>query len=116
MEQIKWIDIEVKRSKDLSCFQMSSFITQLLRHKEVGLEEDAVVLHDRIVEKCKKVLSADSRCRSDEMKEKLSTPPKWSTEKRWWWTKDQVSIIVDQKTLIFSIHSRSFRKSLFLKC
>ena len=92
MEQIKWIDIEVKRSKDLYCFQMSKFIIQLLRHKEVGLEEDAVVLHDRIVEKCKKVLSADSRCRSDELKEKLSTLPQWSTEKRWW-TKEQVSII-----------------------
>ena len=32
----KWIDIEVERSKDPYCFQMSKFITQLLRHKEVG--------------------------------------------------------------------------------
>ena len=30
-----------KRSKDPYCFQMSKFITQLFRHKEVGREEDA---------------------------------------------------------------------------
>ena len=53
-----------------------------------------------LFEKCKKVLSADSRCRSDEMKEKLSTLPQWSTEKSWW-TKEQVSIILTQKTDFF---------------
>ena len=52
MEQRKWIDIEVTRSKDPYCFQMSKFITQLLRHKEVGREENAGVPYDRIIDKC----------------------------------------------------------------
>ena len=69
MEQRKWIDIEVKKSKDPYCFQMTKFITQLLRHKVVGREEDARVPYDRIVEKCKEVLSEDSRYWSDEIKE-----------------------------------------------
>ena len=47
--QRKWIDIEGKRSKDPYCFQMSKFMTQLLRHKEVGREEDAGVPRSRIV-------------------------------------------------------------------
>ena len=67
MEQRKWIDIEVKRSKDPYCFQMSKFITQLLRHKEIGRAEDAGVLYDRVVDKCKEVLSEDSRYWSDEI-------------------------------------------------
>ena len=78
---ILWIDIEVKRSKDPRCFQMSTFITQLLRHKEVGREENARVPYDRIVEKCKEVLSKDSRYWSDEIKEKISMAPYWSAEK-----------------------------------
>ena len=61
MEQRKWIDIEVKRSKDPYCFQMSHFIPQLLRHKEVGQEEDDGVPCDQILDKCKEVLSEDSR-------------------------------------------------------
>ena len=81
MEQRKWIEIEVKRSKDPYCFQMSKFITQLLRHKEVGREQDAGVPCDRIVEKCQEVLSEDSRYWSDEMKEKISMAPHWSAEK-----------------------------------
>ena len=81
MEQRKWIDIEVKRSMDPYCFQMSKFFTQLLRHKEVGREEDAEVPDDRIVEKCKEVLSEDSRYWSDEITEKLSMAPYGSAEK-----------------------------------
>ena len=75
----KWIDM--KRSKDPYCFMMSKFITQLLRHKEVGREEDARVLYDRIVEKCKEVLSEDSRYWSDEEKPKSNMAPHWSAEK-----------------------------------
>ena len=52
MEQRKWIDIEVKRSKDPYCFQNSKFITQLLRHKEVGREENAGAPYYRIIDKC----------------------------------------------------------------
>ena len=71
MGQRKWIDIEVKRSEDPYCFQMSKFMTQLLRHKEVGREEDAGVPYSRIVDKCKEVLSDDSRCWSDGITENL---------------------------------------------
>ena len=56
ISQRKWSDIEVQRSRDHYCFQMSKFVTQLLRHREVGREEDARVLHDRNVEKSKEVL------------------------------------------------------------
>ena len=61
-------------------YQMSKFITQFLRHKEVGPEEDAGVPCDRIVEKCKEVLSEDSRYWSDEVKQKLNMAPHWSAE------------------------------------
>ena len=54
-------DIEVQRSKDRYCFQMSKFITQLLRHKEVGRKENSRVPHDRIVEKCMEILPDDSQ-------------------------------------------------------
>ena len=105
---------------------MSKFITQLLRHKEVGREEDARVPCDRIVEKCKEVLSENSRYWSDEIKEKLSMAPHWPAEL---WIdvltqgdgqKKKVSILFEtkmsRKTLVPSSHSRSFRKILFWKC
>ena len=34
MKQRQWIDIEIQESKDPHCFQMSKFITRLLRHSE----------------------------------------------------------------------------------
>ena len=43
MEQRKRIDIKVERSKDPYCFQMSKFITQLLRHEEVGPLEESLL-------------------------------------------------------------------------
>ena len=59
MKDRRWIEIEVQKSKDQSCYQMSKFITKLLRHREVGREEDAGVPYDRIIEKCKEKLSTD---------------------------------------------------------
>ena len=56
MNYRRWIDSEVQKSKDQYCYQMSKFITNLLRHREVGREEDAGVPYDRIVEKCKEKL------------------------------------------------------------
>ena len=56
-------------------------MTQLLRHKEVGREEDAGVPYDRIVEKCMEVLTKDSKCWSDGVKQKLNMAPHWSAEK-----------------------------------
>ena len=101
MRERKWIDIEVRKSRDHYCFQMSKFITQLLRHKEFGREEDAGVPHDRIVEKCKEVLSEDSRCWSDEVKQKFKGGPvlvSGEVDRRSvkrWWTKEKVSILFE---------------------
>ena len=81
MGQRKWIDIEVNRSKDPYYFQVSKLMTQLLRHKEVGREEEAGVPYDQIFDQCKEVLSEDSRYWSDETKEKLSMAPYWSADK-----------------------------------
>ena len=73
--------------------RLSKFIAQLLRHKEVGREEDAGVPYIRIVDKCKEVVSEDSRYWSDEIKEKLSMAP-WSADKwidavQTWWTEEK---------------------------
>ena len=51
------------------------------QHKEVGREEDAGVPYDRTVEKCKEILSEDSRYWSNEVKQKLNVAPHWSAEK-----------------------------------
>ena len=54
-EQRKWIDIETQESKDPSCFQVSKFITRLLRHSQkVNREEVAGVHYDQIMQECKK--------------------------------------------------------------
>ena len=52
MEQRQWIDIEIQESNDPLCFQMSKFITRLLRQKV--REEDARVHYDQIVDECRK--------------------------------------------------------------
>ena len=80
MEQERWINNRMNRSKDLCCCQMSTFITQLLRHKKVGREEDAGVPRDKLIEKWEEVLSEDSRNWSDEVKQKLNMAPHWSAE------------------------------------
>ena len=105
---------------------MSKFITQLLRHKEVGREEDARVPYDQIVEKCKEVLSEDSRYWSDEIKDTISMAPYWSVEK---WIdalsegggqkksfQYYVKPYCPEKTSIPSSHSRSFRKCSYQSC
>ena len=44
MGQRQWIDIEIQESRDPYCFQVSKFITRLLRHsKQVNREEDGGV-------------------------------------------------------------------------
>ena len=120
MKDRRWIDIEVQKSKDQSCFQKSKFITNLLRHKEVG------VPCDRIVEKCKEILSEGSRYWSDEVRQKLNMAPHWSADKEigvlstGGGQKQKVSILFEtrssRKNPVLSSHSRSFRKSLFWKC
>ena len=81
MKDRRWTDIEVQKSKDQSCHQMSEFITNLLRHGEVGREEDAGVSHDRIIEKCKEKLSKDLRYWPNEVKQDLKMAPHWSAQK-----------------------------------
>ena len=83
MKDRRWIDIEVQKSKDQSCYQMSKFISDLLRHREVGREEDAGVPHDRIIAKCKEKLSEDPRYWPNEVKQDLKMAPHWSAQK---WT------------------------------
>ena len=81
MKDGRWIDIEVQKSKDQSCYQMSKFITNLLRHKEIGREEDVGVPFVSIVEKCKVKLSKDSRYWSNEENQNLEMAPHWSAQK-----------------------------------
>ena len=71
----------MQKSRDHYCFQMSKFITQFLRHKEVGREEDAGVPYDRIIEKCNEKLSKDSRYWPNEVKQDLKMAPHWSAQK-----------------------------------
>ena len=77
MKDGRWIFIEVQKSKDQFRYQMSKFISNLLRHGEVGREEDAGVPCDRIIEKCKKILSKDSRHWTNEVKQDWKMAPHW---------------------------------------
>ena len=60
---------------------MSKFITNLLRHRKVGREEDAGVPYDSIFEKCKEKQSKDSRYWPNEVKQDLKMAPHWSAQK-----------------------------------
>ena len=52
--QRKWIDIETQESNYPCCFQVSKFITRLLRHsKKVHREDDGAVEYDQVVDECK---------------------------------------------------------------
>ena len=78
----KWIDIEIHESKDPYCFQVSKFITRLLRHsQQVNREEDAGVHYDQVIDECKKKLSNDTGDGSDEMKKQFANAPYWSLDK-----------------------------------
>ena len=101
-----WNFVPVGQRKDPYCFQMSKFITQFLRHKEVGRKEIAGVPYDRLVEKCKEVLSEDSRYWSGEIK-KLKHG---SVLVQYCWKPN-----CPENSCTFS-NSRSFRKSFFWKC
>ena len=54
MKDRRWIDIEVQKSKDQSCYQMSKFITNLLRHGEDGREKMPEFLMKKILRHAKK--------------------------------------------------------------
>ena len=82
LEQRQWIDIEIQASKDPHGFQLSKFITRLLRHsKQVNREEDGRVHYDQVLEECKKKLSDDTGYWSDEMKQQFANVTCWSIDK-----------------------------------
>ena len=76
------IDIEIQESKDPHCFQVSKFVTRLLRHsKQVRRKEDGGVHYDQFIDECKKKLLDDPGYWSDEMKKQFALAPHWSIEK-----------------------------------
>ena len=71
-EQRQWIDIGIQESNDPRCFQVSKFITRLLRHNQkVCREADGAVHYDQIIDECKKKSSEDPGHSSDEMKKQF---------------------------------------------
>ena len=81
IDQRKWIDIETQESKDPHCFQVSKFITQLLRHSQKVLqEEDGGVHYDQIIDECKKKQSDNPGCWSDGVKKHFIHAQHWSIE------------------------------------
>ena len=82
IEQRQWIDIETQESNDFYCFQVSKFITRLLRHNQkVYREADGAVHYDQVVDQCKNKQSDTTGYWSDEMKKDFVNVPHWSAEK-----------------------------------
>ena len=82
IEQRQWIDTETQESNDPYCFQVSKFITGLLRHsQEVYRDADGAVHYDEVVDECKEMQSDNAGYWSDEMKKDFVNAPHWS--KRW---------------------------------
>ena len=81
LEQRQWIDIEIQESKDPYCFQVSKFITRLLRHSQKLIEKK---MHQSFTTKLwmnAKKLSDDTRYWSDEMMKQFANAPYWSIDK-----------------------------------
>ena len=82
IDQRQWIDIETQESKDPFCFQVSKFITRLLRHSQkVYREEDGGVHNDQVNDECKKTQSDNTGYWPDEMKKHFVKAPHWSVYK-----------------------------------
>ena len=70
----KWIDTETQESNDLYSFQVSKFITRLLRHsQEVYREVDGAVHYDQVIDECKKK-------QSDKKDFVISSGKRWRTK------------------------------------
>ena len=66
LAQRKWIDIDTQESKDPYCFQVSKFITRLLRQSQNAYrEDDGAVHYDQVIDECKKKLSDNTGYWSD---------------------------------------------------
>ena len=79
---------------------MSKFISNLLRHREVGREEDAGVLDDKIIDKCKektgfKILAKRSKTRLEDGTALVSAEMDRCSGERW--SKEKVSIVFETK-------------------
>ena len=121
VEQRQWIHIETQESKDPTCFQVSKFITRLLRHnQEVYREEDGAVRYGPVIDECKKKQSDNTGYWSDEMKKRLANAQQWSLEKwisvvqKRWKTEEKVSILLESELsssiLVPSSNPKTFRK------
>ena len=104
MEQRKWIDIVVQRSKDPYCFRISKLITQLLRHKEVGREEVGVPC-DRTVEEMQggsvrglKIFARRSKTKIKHGSALVSGEVERRSVQRWR-TEEKVSILFETKVI-----------------
>ena len=83
IEQRQSIDIETQESNDPYSFQVSKFITRLLRHiQNVYREADGAVHYDQVIDECKEKQSDNTGYWSDEMKKDfVDDAPHWPIEK-----------------------------------
>ena len=82
MEQRQWIDIGTQESNDPYCFQVSKFITRLLRHNQkINRQDDGAVHCDQISDECKKKLSDDTGYWSVEMMKQFDNAQYWPIDK-----------------------------------
>ena len=82
MKDRRWIDIEVQKSKNQSCHQMSKFITNLLRLIEKLVEKKMPeFLVIELLRNAIKKLSKDSRYWPNEVKQESKIAPHWSAQK-----------------------------------
>ena len=78
--QKKWMETEAQESIDPYCFQVSKFITRLLRHcQKVHREDDGAVHYDQVIDECKKEPFDNIAYRSVERKNFVNAPH-WSIE------------------------------------
>ena len=76
------IDIETQESYDPYCFQVSKFITRLLRHSQkVHREDDGAVHYDQVIDECKKKQYDYTEYWSVERKKEFVNAPHWPIEK-----------------------------------
>ena len=121
IEQRQWIDIETQESNDPYCFQVSKFITRLLRHSQkVYREADGPVHYDQVIDERKKRQSDNTGFWSDEMKQNFVNAPHWSIAKwisvlaKRWRTEEKIWILFGSGLFssipIPSSNPRTFRK------
>ena len=80
--QRKWIDTETQESNDPCCFQVSKFMSRLLRHsKKVHREDDGAVEYDQVVDECKWKQFDNTEYWSVEMEKDFVNAWHWSIEK-----------------------------------